>query len=553
MTPISADTQTREDSLARRESLLDNWVTVGEQIAALEAQRAELLAERLDLMATERSLDPGSDEIAFRSLFNEYAAAGHISPTTASKQITDAWGLVRLYPATLRALADGKISRRHADVIVTEAPLLSGHPDAARLRAEYEEKVLPFAEGDTAARTRAHARDVAAVISPETVEERHRRARRERNVGVRPCGDGTAMLSTLQPEMLAYAMYDRLSEMSRGLIEARPKGKRRPRNAALKAIQAEREAALAAQTPSDPEPPAALDEDFAYAMGTPAPWETNPASQPGADTLEPDSPVSADEQAARDEAALRNADLIDDSDVVEAAGLIAEAGLAADSDRVAGLGSTADEGTPMHDGYGPVETDTRSMDELRADILADLVLTGVPTSPEGNLGTALGSIRASVQITLAATTLTGADNRMAEFDGHGPLSPDTARLLAGYASSWDRIFLDPAGMAVATDNYTPTANMKRYLRARDQHCRFPGCRAPVHRCQIDHNHDHAQGGATELCNLAHFCTSHHPLKHPDVDKRDRWSAKQLENGVILWTSPLGRTYGDEPQLRVMFV
>jgi hypothetical protein len=94
--------------------------------------------------------------------------------------------------------------------------------------------------------------------------------------------------------------------------------------------------------------------------------------------------------------------------------------------------------------------------------------------------------------------------------------------------------------------------MKRYLRARDQHCRFPGCRAPAHRCQIDHNRDHAKGGPTAVSNLALFCTSHHPLKHPDVDDRDRWTAKQLDDGVILWTSPLGRSYTDEPPLRVMF-
>ncbi|WP_417509892.1 HNH endonuclease signature motif containing protein [Microbacterium sp.] len=161
-------------------------------------------------------------------------------------------------------------------------------------------------------------------------------------------------------------------------------------------------------------------------------------------------------------------------------------------------------------------------------------------------------MKATVQVTIGASTLMGADDAMGELNGHGPIAPDAVRLLAGQAGSWDRAFLDARGMVVETDNYVPTAGMKRYLRARDQHCRFPGCRTPAHRCQIDHNHDHAKGGPTALSNLSLFCTSHHPLKHPDVDDRDRWTAKQLDDGVVLWTSPLGRTYTDEPPLRVMF-
>jgi len=90
---------------------------------------------------------------------------------------------------------------------------------------------------------------------------------------------------------------------------------------------------------------------------------------------------------------------------------------------------------------------------------------------------------------------------MAEHDGHGPLLPQAARLLAGMATTWTRLFLDAHGMTVRTDSYTPTAEMRRFLRARDRHCRFPGCRRAARRCEIDHNHDHAKGGRTEISNL----------------------------------------------------
>jgi hypothetical protein len=39
---------------------------------------------------------------------------------------------------------------------------------------------------------------------------------------------------------------------------------------------------------------------------------------------------------------------------------------------------------------------------------------------------------------------------------------------------------------------------RRFLRARDQHCRFPGCRRPAIRSEIDHTVDAALGGPTAL-------------------------------------------------------
>jgi hypothetical protein len=95
--------------------------------------------------------------------------------------------------------------------------------------------------------------------------------------------------------------------------------------------------------------------------------------------------------------------------------------------------------------------------------------------------------------------------------------------------------------------------MTRYLRARDQHCRFPGCRRPVHQCQIDHNHDFALGGRTEIGNLSHFCLAHHTLKHPAIPDQHRWTARQLPDQTLTWTSPTGREYPDPAPRRVMFV
>lgn len=527
MTTLSPEVQAIEESLVRQAELLDDWVDVGARIGALEAQRVELLAARLDLLAQDRL---SSDDVAFRSMCAEYAAAGNVSPSTFASHVSAAWMLARTLPATLQALASGSISKRHADVIVAAAPNASGHAEVDRIRAEYEQMVVPFAQRDTAARTRAHARSAAAAVFPEGMAEQHRRARAERAVTVKPDGEGMAVLTAILPEVLAYAIHDRLTQMAGDVIQSRPEGQRRPRRSTLAKIRRERETALRHQSPSDPEPPTDLEEDFARRFGEAPPWETDASeSSDLGPTFEGDPGPHVDADAVRD-------GFIGETDLLEA--------------DVVTEGARFHESTPMHDGYGVVEHDTRTLDQLRADILADMLLTTAPTSITE---TALEAVKATVQVTLSASSLPPGDDRMAELNGQGPMTADAARILAGHASSWDRVFLDPRGMVVETDNYVPTSGMKRYLKARDQHCRFPGCRAPAHRCQIDHNHDHAKGGPTALCNLSLFCTSHHPLKHPDVDDRDRWTAKQLDGGVILWKSPLGRTYSDEPPLRVMFV
>lgn len=137
--------------------------------------------------------------------------------------------------------------------------------------------------------------------------------------------------------------------------------------------------------------------------------------------------------------------------------------------------------------------DERSVDQLRADLLSDLVLTGVPTghdAPEG----LLGAIHAHVEVSVPAMTLMeddqaspeandldlielgigddldrrpdGIDPRLtdrdvppAELDGATPIDARTARVLAGSATGWDGVFTHPiSGAMLAVDRYRPSAN-----------------------------------------------------------------------------------------------
>jgi hypothetical protein len=192
-------------------------------------------------------------------------------------------------------------------------------------------------------------------------------------------------------------------------------------------------------------------------------------------------------------------------------------------------------------GPGQRELDQRGIEQIRADVFADLLLAATPAldpTRHGDREGALGAIRAQVQVVVPALALIGHDETPADLVGRSPIDADTARRLARNEPSLTRMLTDPAdGTVLAVDSYRPAWTQRRHLRARDQHCRFPGCRQAAIRCELDHTHDHALGGPTALTNLAHLCQRHHSMK-----QFTRWKVVQHPGGKLEWTSPTGRTY-----------
>lgn len=195
-------------------------------------------------------------------------------------------------------------------------------------------------------------------------------------------------------------------------------------------------------------------------------------------------------------------------------------------------------------------TDLRGLGEIRADVFTDLLLTGHATPEVSNASIAEGeAIVAQVQVTVPVLTVLGDDVTPAELVGRAPIDTPTALRLAGTASGWDRILTHPVtGAVLGIDRYRPTGQLTRTLRARDEHCRFPGCRIPTHRCDIDHTVARAHDGPTDVTNLAHLCRRHHTLKHHSA-----WRVRQTGTGVLHWTSPTGRVYSDRPARTLAFV
>ena len=197
----------------------------------------------------------------------------------------------------------------------------------------------------------------------------------------------------------------------------------------------------------------------------------------------------------------------------------------------------------------PVVQDRRGIDAVRADVFADLLLTGHATPEVSNVSTPEAeAIVAHVQVTVPVLTALGAHNAPAELTGHAPIDTATAVRLAATAPGWDRVLTHPvSGTVLAVDRYRPSDQLKRTLRVRDEHCRFPGCRIPVRRCDIDHTTAREHDGPTEVTNLAHLCRRHHTLKHHSA-----WRVRQTPDGVLHWTSPTGRRYPDRPARTLVF-
>jgi hypothetical protein len=245
------------------------------------------------------------------------------------------------------------------------------------------------------------------------------------------------------------------------------------------------------------------------------------------------APSSIDTEADAAAVAQRDGDAASASDVASDTAFASDA--AADTD------VNAD--TAVHD--------TRTLDQVRADLACDLMLTGQPaTDPTTDVVPGgLGAIRAQVQVVVPALTAAGVSDRGATIDGVSPVDAETARCLMATAPGWDRILTHPiTGAVLAVDRYQRNRAMERFLAARDIHCRFPGCRMPARYCEHDHNHDWALGGPTDVSNLASLCKRHHTLK-----TETEWTARQHPDGSIEWTSPLGHTSVDKPERYVTFV
>ena len=181
----------------------------------------------------------------------------------------------------------------------------------------------------------------------------------------------------------------------------------------------------------------------------------------------------------------------------------------ADAESTAG-GPTEEPAGAKPSGAGPVSTDERAAADLAALL---------------NLRTVAGTALAHLP-TLAVTD---------EITGH-LLALSTGAGLRQAATTGDGL-----GPPPDTDGYTPAAALDRFTRARDRRCRFPGCRTPAQRCDLDHNTPWP-AGPTSQTNLCCLCRHHHRLRH----HAPGWTIHRHPDGTLEWTLPGGHTITTHP-------
>jgi len=198
-----------------------------------------------------------------------------------------------------------------------------------------------------------------------------------------------------------------------------------------------------------------------------------------------------------------------------------------------------------------VPGETRTMDQLRADVFADIMLTvddgevdGDPTGGARNTKNRRNAVSVKVGLLIPVMSLLGHSDEPASLEGYGPIDIATAKKLAASAPSFYRILTHPiTGTILDIDRTTLRipADMHRWLEIRDQTCIFPGCGKRARHCEIDHTKDRQYGGITKVTNLGHMCKKHHMEKHHTLREPEH-----MPDGTIRWTSPTGHVVDGDP-------
>ncbi|MFI7587261.1 DUF222 domain-containing protein [Spongisporangium articulatum] len=168
-------------------------------LRAVQRAKAALAAQELELVAElSRRRAPVTDrvpEMELRAVADEIAVETGLSRYAATKLQDLSFGLSDRFPATLAALAQGRIDARKAEVIADG--LTNVGEEAVRRRLEAA--AIEVAAGLTVPGLRELVKGWVLAAEPEVAEERAREARSERRVVFTPVEDDMVELWALLP------------------------------------------------------------------------------------------------------------------------------------------------------------------------------------------------------------------------------------------------------------------------------------------------------------------------------------------------------------------
>lgn len=152
---------------------------------------------------------------------------------------------------------------------------------------------------------------------------------------------------------------------------------------------------------------------------------------------------------------------------------------------------------------------------------------------------------ARVWIVVPFEVAAGLSDAACEIPGHGWVTAAHAReIMIAQGSVWQRLAVDVdtgRALELSTDRYAPTRAMVDHVRAVDGVCRGPGCEVPAHRCDLDHEIPWPRG-RTEVGNLHAKHRSCHNTKTARL-----WHSAPAPDDGLRWTTLAGRDYVTYPK------
>ena len=147
---------------------------------------------------------------------------------------------------------------------------------------------------------------------------------------------------------------------------------------------------------------------------------------------------------------------------------------------------------------------------------------------------AIGGRPANLQVTASIATLKELAGAAAgEMEFSLPISGATVQRMACDCAV-TRVLLgqDSVAIDVGRSKRVVSGSLRRVLKARDGHCRWPGCERSASLCQGHHLVHWVQGGETTLGNLILLCPRHHRMVH-----EGGWQIVRCDDGQVMTVAP----------------
>jgi hypothetical protein len=178
--------------------------------------------------------------------------------------------------------------------------------------------------------------------------------------------------------------------------------------------------------------------------------------------------------------------------------------------------------------------ESRTLDQLRADVTMDLLLSGIGGTSE----------RTEVFLHVDLATYLGMNDSPAILAGRGPVAASVARrIIGGSDTTLRRVLTDPRTgrvMELSPTRYPLDPAHDEFIRVRDRECRQPGCTRPAQNCGVEATR--ARGEADEVADQpVTYCARHRRLKD-----QPGWDYEVTPDGTVNVATPAGRVHSTVP-------